>query len=732
MLTRTLISVAVVTALIVVPLNGGALDAENRHGDPGNAGRANFIGTNPMTMHWSVPIKPTARDRLSASNGKQAIVISDHQSVMCIDTETGENVWDKRLTTPTYIADSPTITDTLGIVTCHGGYVITYDLTRGCELFRLGTGWRRMSSPKCSENFILTTGANEELTNAGIMAISPVTGRISWKMSCRPLLQSPALGPGYVIVPSKKSGDFRVVSESDGSLLWENSVSEEIAHISTRFGLIAIETETTLTIFNFENGEVLWSWSSDDGATITWPATIAYNNIFICTDDGKRLYAINPENGQTNWRSELESSTKQPIVGRDYLILTLERAISIRNQSDGEELWSINTVGSTIGNTLAVSDNMMIATSLSKFISLKTAGYEIASDTKHLDLGTITDETPYVFNSDITLTNRSISETHPTITSDADWLSVGPERSGFVGGGQMDVSVAVNLEGMPDDTYESKINVAWEYGELTIPVTATKVTAIPEPLRPGFVSIDRSSITFTCALNTHSNPESIIITNTGEMTTGYQLETDIPWLFFSRNEGTLRPGENAMVGIACIPHNASMGANQGMVTVTSDTDQSVTVFVDLKRIPGRDLIIMKIIDGKNWIDVNGIRFRCRPSPRKANGAILLPLRILAIVLNADLKRWQGNPDTPCKTEFNQLTRNGITIGNCVGSDILSIEGDDGKTITEQISACSQIIDDHVMLPVRSLLEAFDNEMEIRVEENVTFFELSFPELVSEL
>ncbi len=728
-LNRTFLSIALVVALVVVPVRGGSIDAENRHGDPGNAGRANFIGTNPMTMHWSVPIKPTARGRLSASNNKQAIVISDHQSVMCVDTETGDNIWDSHLTTPRYIADSPTITDNLGIVTCNGGYVIAYDLKRGCEFFRLGTGWVLMSSPKCSENYILAIGANEELTSAEIMAVNPDTGRISWRKWCQPKLHSPTLGPGYVVIPSQSNGQFHVLNESDGSVLWQSTVDGEINHTSTRFGLVAVETKNSLTIFDYKTGDKRWSWISGDETPITWPATISDDTIFVCTDEGKKLYAIDVETGETSWQKKLESSTKQPIVGRDYLILTLERAVSIRSESDGNEIWGIDTVGSTVGNALAVSDNMMIATSLSKIISLKTAGYEISSDIDRLDLGEVTTDNPYLFNTDITLTNHSISETHLIVTSNADWLSVGPESSGFVGGGQMDVSASADLEGKPDGVYESIITVAWEYGELSIPVTATKVTAIPKSPRPGFITVDSSKLNLTSALNVFTKPTPITLTNTGEMTVGYSVETNVPWLFFSRNNGTLKPGQKQTVGITCITQNASMGMNHGVVKVSSESGQLSTISVDLERVPGHDLIIMKVTDGKDWIDVNGIRIRCRPSPEIVNGSLYLPLRVIAVALDARLERWEGNEDAPCKTEFNQLKRNGITVGNCVGSDIISIDEVSESSTTIEIPLPSKYVDNHVMLPVQPVLEAFDDEMETRNDEDSIFFELRFPEIV---
>ena len=123
-----------------------------------------------------------------------------------------------------------------------------------------------------------------------------------------------------------------------------------------------------------------------------------------------------------------------------------------------------------------------------------------------------------------------------------------------------------------------------------------------------------------------------------------------------------------------------------------------------------------------------MKYRSRPAPILSGENLLVTLNSIVLALDANLARWKGSPDAPCKTEFNQLIRNGITVGNCVGCDELTISTPGGEeSIT--IPCSSQIVDGHVMIPVLPVLEAFDKNSSYRVEDGVTFFEISFPEIV---
>ncbi len=728
---RLFLILILIVATFTVPLDSSRIlvDAENRHGDPGQAGRVNFIGSNPMTAQWSLDINPAHHKRLSASNGLLTLIVSDKNSVICIETSTGKSVWDGKLTTPNSISNSPAVTDKMGVVTCNGGYIIAYDLRRGCELFRLSTGWESMSSPVIGESYILVKGTNKDKSRGGLLAISPVTGRIEWKIGCSGSSpQPPAICAGFIRIPSPISGEILTVNESNGEVVSKKMIDGEITYISTRFDVVAVTTKDSISIFNATDSTLNWFKSFEDTGEITWSPTISKNFIFLCTENGGKLFALKMENGETLWEKSLISRCYQPLVDRDRIILTLERSVEICDQKTGDELWSIDTVGTTIGNALAIRDNMLIATSVSKLISLKTAGYEIVADSDKINLGTVTMEDAYVYNSDLTVSNCSIEERHIICCSDSPWLSVSPEFFDIAGGQELNLVLSAELDGYPSNNYQTNITLSWDHGELVIPVKISKVSKMIPPPKPGFLSVNKTQLELTGALNQILESELIAITNTGGSATSFTISSKDKWILLSESAKKLLPGVTAEIGIICIPQLANHGLNSGTITLTSSTGQTIQINLEFTRNPGTEKIIIEVKADRNWIKINNVKYRSRPAPILSGENLLVPLNSIVLALDARLARWKGSPDAPCKTEFNQLIRNGITVGNCVGCDSLIISTPGGEeSIT--IPCSSQIIDGHVMIPILPVLEAFDKDVSYRVEDGVTFFEISFPEIV---
>ncbi len=586
-LSRIALSLLVLVSVFAFPLVGtDVVEAENRHGDPGNAGRVNFVGSDPMTVHWAVDIKPvTTSDRISSSNGRVTLVISGVKSIDCLNNETGKSVWSSPLETPSIITGTPSITDEMGVITCANGFIVAYDLKRGCELFSISTKLDRFSSPIVGENFIFVKAIENNDNSGQILAISPVTGKIVKTVPCCPMFHPPTVGSEKLFVPLETEGRFAALNELTLEPVWKAKIDSEIDFISTRFGRVCVVSSNIVYLFNAENGEFIWKKPIHGCYEISWSPTISAELVFLCSKNAKRVTTLDLETGEIVWEKFLESSTYQPLVDKTRVILTLERCVEVRDQKTGELLWEIPTVGSTVGNATAVSDNMFIATSLSKLVSLKTAGYEIKSSDDMFDLGEVTVAEKYTQSSDILISNCSIQEIDVTFDSKMDWLSVTPENIKMAGGQEVNLLITADLENLDVGEYSSEILINWDHGSLSIPVDVSKIIEPKPVLKPAYFEIDTKEISKTGALNYPLESSLIMIENTGETSGKVNVFSDQDWILLSKKELEIQPGSFGRIGITFIPGLAEHGLNVGRITFKSDTDQVVFIDVEFIRNP---------------------------------------------------------------------------------------------------------------------------------------------------
>ncbi|HOR46774.1 MAG TPA: hypothetical protein PK717_03570, partial [Caldisericia bacterium] len=82
--------------------------------DPGNSGRVNFIGREPMTMRWKKHVDYETEELPCATNGKHVLVVSGQYSIVCLDADTGNQLWKRQ--TVDYVKYTPCVTSTMGLV----------------------------------------------------------------------------------------------------------------------------------------------------------------------------------------------------------------------------------------------------------------------------------------------------------------------------------------------------------------------------------------------------------------------------------------------------------------------------------------------------------------------------------------------------------------------------------------------------------------------------------------
>ncbi len=150
--------------------------------------------------------------------------------------------------------------------------------------------------------------------------------------------------------------------------------------------------------------------------------------------------------------------------------------------------------------------------------------------------------------------------------------------------------------------------------------------------------------------------------------------------------------------------------------------------LSLLETPGTKKVIVEVKSERDWIKINNVRFRARPAPVVRDNELLVPLNLINLILDSEIVCWEGNPDAPCKTTYNQIIKGDIVVGNCEGSDILNIK-DNNREDSIQMDSPSEVIDDSLLIPIEPVLKAFDNKLYKREQADVVFFEINFPEVI---
>lgn len=160
-------------------------------------------------------------------------------------------------------------------------------------------------------------------TGSGVDAVSS-SGSLLWSaLAGRAIAGPPALtSDGTVIVPA--SGGLYALSPANGATLW-----------SCPIGIVssspAIGSQGTITIGGFDgnvyalkaDGGLLWKTPSPLGLAVTTsPAIGPKGTIFVVAAQdggGQVLYALDPANGKTYWKLQINSSPEDtsPVVGPD-------------------------------------------------------------------------------------------------------------------------------------------------------------------------------------------------------------------------------------------------------------------------------------------------------------------------------------------------------------------------------------------------------------------------------
>jgi hypothetical protein len=162
-------------------------------------------------------------------------------------------------------------------------------------------------------------------------------------------------------------------------------------------------------------------------------------------------------------------------------------------------------------------------------------------------------------------------------SEDEPWLDLSP-TSGSLGPGQSaTINVTISDPDLSRGQYQGIITVAAPNAVDSPRTSSVSLTYIEKPR----IGLSASSLTFTADEGIDPEPQTLVITNTGEGSLGWGAVDDEGWLSLTPSTGSLGPGQSQSLVVSVSPGALPGGAYEATLTISdpnsSNSPQSVGV-----------------------------------------------------------------------------------------------------------------------------------------------------------
>jgi outer membrane protein assembly factor BamB len=220
----------------------------------------------------------------AVKNGR--MYLSELQKVVCVDTDTGDIVWEHVVDLVTFYS-SPIV---IGNHVFVGGGLPIEHIVRTEESIEALRRARRYANR--------------------LLCLDARTGEICWEFYGG-IDTTPAYLNGRIYVNDGSKTVYCLDAETGDTLWWKTIEWTNFSSVSLDGERIFVGTGEGVICLELETGQILWK-SRCEGYILQTPA-VAYNKVFVGSFDGV-FYCMDAENGDIIWKIELED--KIPKVDR--------------------------------------------------------------------------------------------------------------------------------------------------------------------------------------------------------------------------------------------------------------------------------------------------------------------------------------------------------------------------------------------------------------------------------
>jgi outer membrane protein assembly factor BamB len=259
------------------------------------------------------------------SNGKVYFNGEGDDTVYCVNSENGKEIWNTPIIGSDIRASSPAVADDKIYVVSDNGYVYCLDADNGAEIWNFATDHDiHSTSPTVHDGKVYICD------NRNVYCLGGDDGALHWKRYAGPQATNtvPAVAYGNVYVSTKglleEDGKLLCLDADTGELKWYYNASDHMyenwEHVTSPvvannkvYICVCLSVfnsnsvEGCIYCFDAETGDktILYTYP-DEGYILSTPA-IAYGNIYLTTcrtsDGYGNLLCIDAETGDAKWKS---------------------------------------------------------------------------------------------------------------------------------------------------------------------------------------------------------------------------------------------------------------------------------------------------------------------------------------------------------------------------------------------------------------------------------------------
>jgi len=234
------------------------------------------------------------------------------------------------------------------------------DLTQSAWTFDQAKGWFQ-AKPALDGNLVIAP-----CTDRSIYAINVETGDEAWVYK----------GEFAFISEPVVVGDKIIVSTQDHHILvLESATGEEVYRVEMMGAVLAsplYDAETNsvfagslgheMISFDLTTGEVNWTFTTDDLATI-WASPILLNNQLIFTDKNGKIVALSPETGEELWQKQaggIVIAGATAVGDQGFLVAREDGTMTYYSSESQSGEWTVTVPGNIYSKPIVDGDQIFV------------------------------------------------------------------------------------------------------------------------------------------------------------------------------------------------------------------------------------------------------------------------------------------------------------------------------------------------------------------------------------
>jgi outer membrane protein assembly factor BamB len=281
-------------------------------------------------------------------------------NVYAIDLASGDELWSYR--TDDRVEATPCVVEGSVFVGSGDTYLYALDAENGRLGWKYETGGEILGaanwvkSPDGEQTWILVGSYDSKLH-----CVDAANGKAVWTYETESFVNgAPAVAEGLAVFGGCDAR-IHVVSLSDGSMHKQIDTGSYIAGSAAflRGQVYVGNYDSVLLKADISSGEIVWKYSSKDGAFFSSPAV--GEDVVVLGGRDERVHCVRRDNGKPVWTFQtLGQVDSSPVICGDKVLVGSEDGrVYMLRLSDGSKVWSYE-IGEAVTSSAAVASGMVV------------------------------------------------------------------------------------------------------------------------------------------------------------------------------------------------------------------------------------------------------------------------------------------------------------------------------------------------------------------------------------